>query len=377
MCISAWRRYWPVRPCQSCQSHTPDDTKPFTLRYHFTGRFWDILRDLAEVGSFPESHANSPVNNNKRVHGSDEPAESPPPDDTSKASSRGRGPVQGSKRVSRTLGSSTINDTATSSPASLTYDIRGDLAISPAAGTVSTPERTDSLEISDSPSPGALTRIFNGDTMPITTNDLGRLPLHHGVKFPANFNTGDTASGWNAVGAEPSHGLTQGDLNTRGTQTGVIPGIHPPQDQHPEDLFPWMLYTTMLGPEEPPTNSDPALATASKPNVAPGYVAANSSQAQQGADRVDPTMSSLFGDITSSTALGQAAGLLPGPVPNATQDHTGLFDTLFPLSGPPVGTHPPTNQQPHEAREEPGYGSLPINAQAYLHGWSNVPQAFE
>ena len=349
-------------------------------RYHFTGRFWDILRDLAEVGSFPESHASPPAHNNKRVYGSDEPGESPSPDDTSRASPKRRSRISGSKRASSSLGPSALNDTAASSPTSLTHDIRGDLTVSSAAGTVSTPERTDSLETSDSPSPGALTRIFNGDTMPITTNDLGRLPIHHGVKFPSNFNIGETTSGWNGVGTGSSHGLTQGGLNTRGAQAGAIPGIHPPQEQQPDDLFPWMLYTTMLGPEDTPMNSGPVLTTmgtANKPNVAPGYVNTDPNQTQQSTDRVDRSMSSLFGDFTSPTTLGQAANMLPGPAPNATQDHTGLFDTLFPLSGPPVGTHPPTGQQPNEAHEDPGYGNLPMNAQAYLHGWSNVPPAFE
>jgi len=370
MSISAWRHYRPVKHGQSCRSYASDDPNSVDLSYHVTGRCWDLLRDLAEAGSFPESHASPPANNNKRTHGSDEPAESPPPDNTSKASSNGRGPIASSKWLSSSRGSSprdvtsVLNDTTTSSPI---------------------PEKTDGLEASNSSSPGTLTRIFDGDAMPITTNDLGRLPLHHGVEFPTNFYFGQVTNGWNATGSEPSLWSSQGGPNTRGTQTGVIPGLHPPQEQHLEDLFPWMLCTTAMGGKEIPTDSVSTLATvatATKPNVASTHVAANPDQTRQTVDRLDSTISSLFGGVPSSfTAFGQTADLLPGPTSNTTEDHTDLFGALFPPFDPQVGSHPPTTvqntQQPYQGPTERGYGSLPIDAQAYLHGWSNVPQAFE
>lgn len=365
-----------------------------TLRYHFTGRFWDILRDLAEMGSFPESHAD-PVANNKRTYGSDEPVESPP-GSTSKASPDNRGPIAGSKRVSSSLSSarwdaaSAVNHTNTSSPTSTTIPgtqvIRGDPSIFSMTGTVSTPENTDGLESSRHSSPGTLTTIFDGDAIPITTNDLGRLPLHYGVKFPRNSNLGEMANGWNTsgsgqastiLGVQPAPGLSQGGVNSRATQTGAIPGLHPPQEQHPEDLFPWMSYTAMVGTEEVMTDPVLTLATVeteTKPNLASTYVTADS----------DSTISSFFGDApsTSFTTLGQMGGLLPGPTSNATEDHMDLFNTMFPLSDPPAGTHPSTTaqttQQPHGGDREQGYRDFPlINEQAYLHGWSNAPQAFE
>ena len=362
--------YRPVKRCPSCPSYTPDDPDPLDLRYHLTGRCWDILRDLAEVGSFPESHASPPANNNKRTYGSDKPAESPP-DNTSKQSPSDRGPIASSKRISLSLGSSpldatsVLHGTTTSSPVSPTpgsQEIRGDLSILSVRGSASTSEKTDG---SDSSSPSTLTRIFEGDTIPTTTNDLGRLPLHHGVKFPTNFDFGQVANEWNAARSEPSSGLSQRGLNARGTQAGVIFGLHPPQEN--SDLFPWMVYTTMMEGKEVPTDSVPTLA--------------NPNQTQQTADRLDSTISSFFGDVPSSfTALGQTASALPGPASNAAEDHADLF-ALFPPSDPPVGPHPPMTvqdtQQPRQGHEERGYESLPIDTQAYLHGWSNVPQAFE
>ena len=338
---------------------------PLIFRYHFTGRFWDTLRDLAEVGSFPESHASLSVNNNKRVYGSDEPAESPP-DNNSKVPPTSRGPFASSKRVSSSLGpspgdvASVVDDMAASSPASITPDIQkvgGDLNILSVTDSISTPEKTDGPETSGCPSLGTLTRIFDGDAMPITTNDLGRLPIHHGVKLSTDLNFGEIASGWNTTGSEQSP-----DLNTRGTQTGVIPGLHPPQEPDPGDPFPWMLCTTMMGAGEAPKDSV---------------------QTQQTADRLDCMISSLFGDVpsTSFTTLGQVVDLSPGPVSGGTGHHTDIFDALFPPSDPPVETHPSTTvqtaQHPHEIHEEQEYGSLPVNAQAYLRGWSNAPQAFE
>ena len=371
-----------------------------TLRYHFTGRFWDILQDLAEAKTFPESHGSPSENNNKRVFGSVEPVEFPPPDKMSNMSPIGRGPIAGSKRVSSSLGSARrgVNGTnASSSIFTTTAGIQGDLSILSMGGSVSTPEKTDGLETSAHSSPGTLTRVFDGDVIPITTNDLGRLPLHHGVKFPTNFNFGEIANGWKPSGSgqasttlggvQPSPGLSRGDgMNPRGTQTGVIPSLHPPQEQHPEDLFPWMPFTTMIGAGETTTDSvltSATVATATKPNVASTYATAGPDQTQQAADRLDSTISSLFGNVpsTSSTALGQMAGVLPGPASNATGDHTDLFDALFSPPDPLVETHSPptmrTTQQPHDEPEEQGFGSLPANAQAYLHGWSNAPQAFE
>jgi len=372
-----------------------------TVRYHFTGRFWDILKDLAEIRSFPESHGSPSESNNKRVFGSVDPAEFPPPDNMSNTPQISRGPVAGSKRVSLSLDSarrgatSTVNGTNASSPIfTTTAGTQGDLSIPSLGGSVSTPEKTDGLGTSAQSSPITLTRIFDNDTIPITTNDLGRLPLHHGVKFPTNFNFGEIANGLNASGSgrtstalggvQPSPGLSRGDgANSRGTRAGVTPSLHPPQEQHPEDLFPWMPYTGMTGAEETTTNSVPALATATKPNVASTYATVGPDQSQQTADRLDSTISSLFGDVpsTSSTALGQMAGLLPGPASTAARDHTDLFDALFSPPDPPVEAHPTptmqTAQQPHDEPGEQEFGGLPANTQAYLQGWSNAPQAFE
>ena len=334
-----------------------------TLRYHFTGRFWDILRDLAEVGSFPESHA-SPSANNKRIYGSDEPVESPP-DNTSEASPKDRGPIAGSKRVSSSIGSARRDTTSAnaSSPTLATtlgtQDLRGDPSIFSVTGSVSTPEKTGSIETSGYSSPGAFTTMFNGDALPITTNDLGKLPLHHGIKLSTNFNFEEIANGWNASGSSP-------------------------REQLPEDLFPWISYTGMVGAGG--ATADPVLTpaiitTTTKLNGSSEYITTNPDQSQQTADGFDSAMESLFGNVpsTSFTAFGQTAGLLPGTVSNATGYHTDLFGALFPPLDPPVGpsTTMQTAQQSHNGHEERGYGSLPVSAQAYLHGWSNAPQAFE
>jgi hypothetical protein len=359
-------------------------------RYHFTGRFWDILRDLAEVGSFPESHTSPSPSSNKRVYESDEPVDSSSLDNRSKVSPSGRGRIAGSKRVSSSLGSanrgatSTANNARTSPPTITTtpgtQDSRDDLSIPSAAGSISTPEN----KTSSSSSPSTLTRIFDGDAIPITTNDLGRLPLHHGAKFPTNFDFEAITNGWDTSGSGepstslggvyPSPGLGQGEgANSKDARTGDVPGLRRPQEQRPEDLFPWIPYITMVGPGGPTTG----------PQAAPPYVTADPDPNRATVDQLDSTISSLFGDVpsTSSTTLGLTAGPIPRPVPNATEDDTDLLDALFPPSHPPVGTYPPptvqATQQLHQGREEQEYGSLPENAQAYLCGWSNAPQAFE
>lgn len=366
------------------------------LRCHFTGRFWDILRDLTEVGSFPESHGSPSANNNKRVYVPDEPADSPP-DKASTSSPNGRGPILGSRRASSSLSpsnqcaTSAVNGTDTFPPNSTTPPDTGDLS---RARSVQTPGKAGGLEASGPSSTATLTRMFNGNTIPITTSDLGRLPLHYGVKFPTDFDFGAMADGWNisgsgralttlgGVGSGP--GPSQGDgVNPRGTQAGVIPDLHPPQQQQQDDPFPWMPYTTTFEDGGTTTTSVPSpttVATTTRPNAASTYVTAEPNQIKQTTDRLDSTISSFFGDVpsTSSTALGLTAGLLPVQPSGANED---LFDTLFQPSHLPVEmhTHPTaqTTQQPHDRREEQGYGSLPANAQGYLHGWSTAPQAFE
>jgi hypothetical protein len=309
VCASAWRHCRPVGRCQPFPSYAPDDSSPVDLGYHLTGRCWNTLRDLAESGSFPESHASPPANNNKRTYGSDEPAESPPPDNTPNAPSNGRRP----KRISSSRGQP---------PRVATSALNGATTPSP----LSTPPGTRGIR-ADSSSPGTLTRIFGGDAMPMTTNDLGRLPLHHGVKFPADFGFGQIANGWNTTGSEQSPGLSQVGLSIRSTQAGVIPGLRPPQEQHPEDLFLWMPYTMVMGSKQVPTDSVPAFATVTTATKPVGSVGRD--QTRQAADRWDSTISSHFGGVPSSfIALGQTAGLLPGPASNPTEDHADLLGAL-------------------------------------------------
>lgn len=333
---------------------------------------------------------------------SDEPADPPLPDNTLEASPNNRGPIAASKRASLSIGSgftSVTNNTGIPPPATTIVpgpqDTRGDLSILSTAGSVSTPEKDGGLEISGSPST-SLTGIFGSSAIPITTNDLGRLPLHYGVKFPMDFDFPAIASGWNASGsgrastslggANQNSGSGQVDgVNSGGTQSRRNYGIFPPQEQHPEDLFPWIPYTTTVGAREIAVDSVPILATAeatTRPNAAPTYVPAYCSQTKPTADQLDSTISSLFGNVpsTSSTVLGMLTDSLPGPVSNTTENRTNLFEALFPPPHTLVDTYlPPTargTQQPHDGHEQ-GYESLPVDAQAYLHGWSNAPQAFE
>ena len=317
---------------------------------------------------------------NKRAYGADEPVD-PPRDNASEASPNRRGPIAGSKRVSLSPGSagrdttSVMNDTCAIPHPSTTSPGLQDSGGDP---SVSTPEKTDGLETGDSSPAVNLTGIFGGASMPITTNDLGRLPLHHGVKFRTDFDFQAIANGWNGTGSgraptnldgvDPNPGPGQGEgVNSRGS-------LYPPQEQHPEDLFPWIPYTT--------TDSIPTMAT-TRSNVAPAYVAAGPSQTKPAADQLDSTISSLFGDVpsTSSTALGLTAGLSLEPASSATENHMDMFGTLFPLTHTPVETRASTTVQTTQpsldGHGERGYESLPVDPQAYLHGWSNVPQAFE
>lgn len=341
--------------------------------------------------------------NNKRVYGSDEPVDSPSPDNALEVSPSARGPIAGSKRASGSVGRGAtplMNNTDAPPPTLTTTsgpnDAREDLNTLSVAGPASTPEKAGGLE-TGSPSPTtSLRRVFGGNTIPITTNDLGRLPLHYGAKFPVDFDFQAIASGWDASGSgrasislggvdlSPGSGQTEG-VNSRGTQSGGIHGLYPPQEPHPEDLFPWIPYTT-IGVGEAVTDSAPNLATAAattRSNTAPMYVGADPSQSNPNTDQLNSTILLLFGDVPlpSSTALGVMTDSLPGPASNVTQNHTDPFDALFPPTHSQAGAHLPppmqTTQQPRDRYDEQGYGNLPVDAQAYLHGWSNAPQAFE
>ena len=312
-----------------------------------------------------------------------------------KAPPNGRGPIAGSKRVSSSLSSvrrratsvvgSAYAATPTSTTTPGTEDVRGDLGTLTKASPVSPPEKTGSLETSNHSSPATLTRTFDGDAIPITTNDLGRLPLHHGVKFPINFDFEAIANGWNPPGPSQTSailsggrqgpGLSQGDaVDSRGTQAGVTPGLYPPQEQHPEDFFPWMSYSTTIEAEGTPTDSAPTLATAAT-TARPNAASVVPNQTKPTADRLDSTIPTFFEDVPPpSTTFGPTTD----PV-YAAEGHTNLFNTLFPSSHPPAETHAAPMVQPHGGHEEQeqGYRSLPTDAQAYLHGWSNAPRAFE
>ena len=147
-----------------------DTLNQLSFGQHFAGRFWDILRDLAGAGIFPESHASPLANNKKRVYESDEPME-PPPDETSKASPNGRSFITGSKRVPLPLASAHrgatpgVDDKNVSLPTSTTPDtqeIQEDPSILSVAGSI---PKIDGLETSGSSSSGTLAGIFDGDAM--------------------------------------------------------------------------------------------------------------------------------------------------------------------------------------------------------------------
>lgn len=365
------------------------------FRYHVTGRFRDILRDLAEVGSFPEFHATPPEKSNKRAHGSDGPIESLP-EDALIASLQGRMPTANSDQISPSLDcpgrSGTLDEHGAnfSPPTSIitpgTQDIRAGLSSPSVAGSVSTPET------SDYPSPGSFSEIFDGDTIPVTTNDLGSLPLHHGAKLPKNFGFGDMANALNTTtpfptfgGVQPSLELAQGGVNFSGTQTGGIPGLGIPQGQRQEDLFPWMPFTNIMGAGGTPANPLSVRATGTttaEPDLMSTDVNDDTDRTRQAANRLDSTISSLFGDVpsSSSTGLGRTAGFSSGPASDKAEDLADLFHVLFPSVDPLVGidpSHMVQSQPAHDVQEGQGYGGLPANAQAYLHGWSNAPQAFQ
>lgn len=328
--------------------------------------------------------------NNKRVHESDEPTDSPPTDNTSRASSNGYGPATGSRQVSSSLGSagrdatSAVNRTGASLSTSVipsTQGVRGDPSTPSKASPGSTLENSNG-PASNSSSPGPLTWIYDGDAVPVTTSDLGRLPLHYGSEFPTNFNFTAIANEWNASGSgqtSTTFGSLQGqgeEFNSRGAQTRTIPGLYPPQEQHPEDLFPWVPYVATVGAGRTATGSVPSLATGAattRPNAASTYTTPDPNQTKSSLSRNVPS--------TSPALPGLTEGLLPAPTSDSAEDHTDLFDILFPPSHPPVRTNLPpmvqAPQEPHEGYGEHGYGSLPVTAQAYLHGWSNAPQAFE
>jgi hypothetical protein len=373
-----------------------------SLRYHVAGRFWDILRDLAEAGNFPEFHASPSEKNNKRAHGSDGPVD-PLPEDTLRAPLNVRRPFASSDQVSPSLdsvgssGTSIVNSTAPFPPALIanpsTQDFRGDLSPSPVVGYLSTPEMSDHFQVSNHSSPGSLSVIFDGDTIPVTTNDLGRLPLHYGAKLPTNSGFGDMANGFNARtpstalgGTQPNSGLAQGGLDFGGAQTGGIPGPGLPRRQNLEYPFPWMPYTNAMESGEASNNYIPISTTATTTTQADAmsmYVDDDTDQAKRAADRLDSTISSLFvdGSSTSATALEQTAEFPPVPVLNTVEDLADLFHVIFQPTNPPVETHPsPAVQtQTQQAQEVQGRGdwSFSANAQAYLQGWSNAPQAFQ
>ena len=126
-----------------------------------------------------------------------------------------------------------------------------------------------------------------------------------------------------------------GGADPRGTRAGVISRLLYPQEQRPEDLFPWISYAALIGAGPTATDSLSALATAAtaiQPNSASAYVTADSTQTQWTGDKLDSMILSLFRGIpsTSSATLRQTAGLSPVPASNTTEDHTDLFNVLFP-----------------------------------------------
>ena len=169
-------------------------------RYLFAGRFLDILQDLAGVGC--TSHAGPPESNDERAHGSDEHMDLPFPGDASGAQPNGHGSTADSPLISITTPD--------------IQGVRGDPDSLFAAGSVSTPGETDS-------SPGSLSGVFDSDAFPIKTNDLGRLPLHHGIKLPTNFSFGETANGPNTT--TPSTTLGCMHPNPGSGQGGMRSGV--------------------------------------------------------------------------------------------------------------------------------------------------------
>ena len=201
--------------------------------------------------------------------------------------------------------------------------------------------------------------------------------------------SGDMANALNTTtpfpmfgGMQPSLELAQGGVNFSGTQTGGIPGLGIPQEQRQEDPLPWMPFTNIMGAGGTPASPLPVRATgitATELDAMSTDVNNDTDRTRQAADRLDSTISSLFGDVPS-TGLGQTAGFSSGPASDKAEDLADLFHVLFPSVDPLVGTDPSPmiqSRPAHDVQEGQGYGGLPANAQAYLHGWSNAPQAFQ
>ncbi|THV06403.1 hypothetical protein K435DRAFT_816004 [Dendrothele bispora CBS 962.96] len=124
-------------------------------RWHSSGRLWDILYELACVGDLPLPNSSPPITN-KREWGSDSPAsQSSEGPIIADAPTEGR-VIAGSRRIASSNASSQTNK---SSPSSLA------------------PESPSSFHTSESPS---TLPLFS---LPMYTDELGRLPLHGQVNF--------------------------------------------------------------------------------------------------------------------------------------------------------------------------------------------------
>ncbi|KAJ3796205.1 fungal-specific transcription factor domain-containing protein [Lentinula aff. detonsa] len=137
-------------------------------KWHSCGRLWDILYELASVGDLPLPNA-SPMATNKRERGADSPMSATGTSESSPALSPSNTPltrdlraIAGSRRVSAAM------------PISGNFD---HLAGATTAKSLTRSALPESSHLNDSPSG---MQLFS---LPVYSDELGRLPLHGQVNF--------------------------------------------------------------------------------------------------------------------------------------------------------------------------------------------------
>ncbi|KAJ3553324.1 hypothetical protein NP233_g12670 [Leucocoprinus birnbaumii] len=131
------------------------------VRWHSAGRLWDILYELASVGDLPLPAGSPP--SNKRERGSDSPISSAASELTSTPPplSDGSRSVAGSKRVNKQHRIPVLHQP----PTVPSQDVPESLMLDPSGSGLS-PQQSQELY-----------------TLPLYSDELGRIPLHSGVKF--------------------------------------------------------------------------------------------------------------------------------------------------------------------------------------------------
>ncbi|KAI0081043.1 hypothetical protein K474DRAFT_57243 [Panus rudis PR-1116 ss-1] len=182
--------------------------KHLESRWHTAGRLWDVLYELASVGDLPlpqsspapsqkrdrDSEGNSPASNSLTSSPQASSAPTPATSTSSGAAAAGGGITSTGENVRNVAGSRRV-----SRESYMPQSIQG-YGSQPQASSSASASSSSSSYISQHHS-SSMHGTNGGYTLPIYTEELGRIPIHPGI------NNSDplVASGWHTHAAGPVH----------------------------------------------------------------------------------------------------------------------------------------------------------------------------